>query len=88
MNKKLQPVIDELVKKYNLSENEVIEIINSPYVFTEKTIGALDLKDVTEEEFGELKTNFIYKYLGKFHTNFPTIAYNRRRINNLKKNKK
>lgn len=87
MNKKLLPEVTKLAKKYGLREDEVLEIINSPYVFTEKTVNALDLKDVTEEEFNQLKTNFIYKYLGKFHTNYPTIDYNRRRINNLKKNK-
>lgn len=72
-SKKLKPLISKLAKEHNLSEDEINEIVNSPYVFTKETIDELQLKDVTEEEFSKLKTNFIYKYIGKIYTQYRIV---------------
>lgn len=80
-SKKIKPLITRLSNKYNLSEKEIEEIINSPYAFTEKTINDLQLKDISEEEFNNLKTNFIYKYLGKIYTTYKMIKYKNTKFN-------
>lgn len=69
--------IDILYHKVGLNNNlrdiEVANIIESQYAFVKETIDDLALKDITEEEFDKLKTNFIFKYLGKLHTNYNII---------------
>ena len=84
-NKKLKPLISKLAKEYNLSEDEIHEIVNSPYEFTKETIDELQLKDVNEEEFSKLKTNFIYKYIGKLYTDYRVINSKRVKRENIKK---
>lgn len=83
-NKKLKPVISKLAKEYNISEEEVKAIVESPYAFTKNTINELQLKNVTEDEFNELKTNFIYKYIGKLHTKFSMVQSQNKRYNKSK----
>lgn len=74
-NKKLKPLEKQLAEEYGINMEQLREIVDSPADFTKQTIDALNLKEVTEEEFAELKTNFIYKYLGKLHTNFNIIKF-------------
>lgn len=74
-SRKLKPVINKLAKKYGLTEEQVIDIVESPYGFTEETINNLKLDDITEEEFSQLKTNFIYKYIGKLYINIKTLKF-------------
>jgi tRNA A37 threonylcarbamoyladenosine dehydratase len=84
-NKKLIPIIKKLAHENNLTESEIHEIVNSPYQFTSDTIDELKMKDVTEEEFKKLKTNFIYKYIGKLYTNYDAIKHKRTRQKNINK---
>lgn len=75
-NRKLKPVIKKLARKYDLTEDQVNSIIESPYAFTKETLKNLELdKELSREEVSKLKTNFIYKYIGKLYLN----------INNFKK---
>lgn len=68
---KIKMIIHSIGLKYNLQDQIVSKIVNSPYKFTRKTISELDLKDIeTEEEFNKLKTNFIYRYIGKLHISY------------------
>lgn len=72
-----------------LPDHVVENIINSQYEFIKSKIEAIDFKGTnTEEEFDELKTNFILKYLGKLHTNYPTLNKIQKQSKTAKKNNK
>ena len=86
LDKKSKEVIKKLTNKYNLSEEEVIEIIQSPFIFIRKTITSIDLTNVkSDEEFEKTIKNFNIPYIGKLYGNI----YNFKRIKNeLKRNKR
>ncbi len=84
MSRKLKPVFSKLSNKYDLTEKEIAEIVASPYLFTKETIDELKLDNVSEEEFKDLKTNFMYKYIGKLHTNYKIVHYGKKKIDILK----
>ena len=68
---KIKILIHRLGLQYNLKDDEIRKIVNSPYKFTRETISKLDINpDITEEEFNKLKTNFIYVSIGKLYTSF------------------
>ena len=68
---KIKILIHRLGLQYNLKDDEIRKIVNSPYKFTRETISKLDINpDTTEEEFNKLKTNFIYVSTGKIYTSF------------------
>lgn len=70
---KVNQLIHKIGLKYNLRDIEVKEIVESQFRFTYEIIKGLNLKNLTELELKELKTNFIYKYLGKLYINKQTI---------------
>jgi hypothetical protein len=72
--KKLNMLYHRIGLLHNLSKEEVRKIVESPYAFAKEKINDLDVKGIaSEEEFNNTKTNFIFKYLGKLHTNYKTI---------------
>jgi hypothetical protein len=82
-SKKIKDLMHSIGLKHGLSDNQVKEIVNSPYEFTNLIIKNLNLNEVqTKDELDSLKTNFIYKSFAKLYVNFLLI--NRR---NKKKNK-
>ncbi len=88
MNKnkeKIDKLYHKLGLKHNIPKEELIKLIESPYEFTKQEIDKLNLKEIkTQEEFDKIKTNFIYKYLGKLHTSFNVIDVRRKRKENYK----
>lgn len=74
MNKSDEQKVNDLIHciglKNNLRDSEVKEIIESQFRFTYETIRNLDL---TEKQIEEIKTNFIYKYLGKLYIDNKTF---------------
>lgn len=57
-----------------LTDIEVKKIIESPYDFAYKTISELPIKEVeSEEDLNKLKTNFIFKYIGKIYTDWGLV---------------
>ena len=60
---KVNKLIHKLGLKYHLRDSEIKEIVESQFRFTYDKIKSLDL----EEDVEELKTNFIFKYLGKLY---------------------
>ena len=90
MNKKLKPIYSKLCKEYKLTEEELTAIVSSPYSLTKLIIDGLDLRNITEEEFDKLETNFMYKYIGKLYTNYRVVknirskSLNYKNINNKK----
>lgn len=86
--KKLRSVTYNLIKENNITEEQFNEITESPYRFTKDTMTELDLKEINEEDFSKQETNFIYKFIGKFYTDYKTIKSTQNRILTfLKKNK-
>jgi hypothetical protein len=70
-NPKIKKLIHSLGLEFGLQDDIIQKIVQSPFKFTRETISNLDVKDnMTEEEFNELKTNFIYMHIGKLYTNF------------------
>lgn len=73
MTKRDQKLVNNLIHStgllLNLRDSEVLEIIESQFRFIYHTIHGLDLESKTAEEVDEMKTNFIIRHLGKFHTN-------------------
>jgi hypothetical protein len=83
-DKKVKALIHSIGLKYNLRDEEVQKIINSPYQFTRETITELDIPDnITEEEFAALDTNFIYPHIGKFYTKWNLVNRNNKRKEGL-----
>ena len=83
--RKLKALIHRLGLKYQLSDDIIKEIINSPYLFTYETIKELDLSEVkTEEELLEIKTNFYYKGLGKLHIPFRRVDRRNKQQDSIK----
>lgn len=72
-------IFRKLSLKYNLSEQVVKEICYSQYEFTSKKIKEMDLKEKTDEEIKEMKTNFRFRMLGSLYVS-DKLLYNRTQI--------
>ena len=74
---KIKTLTHKIGLKYNLRDEIITKIINSPYKFTRDKISHLEIHD----EYKKLETNFIYPFLGKLYTNFDmcTKYYNYKR---------
>jgi hypothetical protein len=68
---KIKNLIHSIGLKFNLTDKEINEIINSQYEFIKEKIINLDL--TKEENNEELKTNFLLKYLGKLHIDVKQV---------------
>lgn len=74
-DKKLLALYHKVGLMNNLTDAEIKQIAESPYEFTKLKLDILDLDAIeTEEDFSKVKTNFIYKFLGKLHTSFAMIS--------------
>lgn len=83
--KKLERLYHKIGLTNNLSREEVRKIVESPYELAKEVINGLEIKTIeTEEEFNQIKTNFLFKYLGKLHTNFKTIKGRQKQSNTFK----
>ena len=83
MNKIDSKKIDKLLHKISLNNNFSLEdtknIINSQYEFIKNKIEELDFNTIkVEEDFKNIKTNFLLRHFGRLYTNF-------RMINKIKK---
>lgn len=77
-NAKIKKLIHSIGLNNNLSDSEVKKIVESQFEFTYNTIINIELEKSQEETLDDIKTNFIYKYLGKLHTNKDVInKYNK-----------
>lgn len=85
-DKKLEAIYHRIGLVNNLSKEEVKKIVESPYEFAKEKINELDLKEIKdEEEFNSITTNFLFKYLGKLHTNYRTISGRKKQSEAFKK---
>lgn len=73
-NDKVKALIHKLGLKYHIGDSLTTKIINSQYRFTREKIASLELENIeTEEQFNELKTNFIFQYIGKIYANYARL---------------
>ena len=83
-NPKIRKLIHSLGLEFNLQDDIVQKIVQAPFKFTRETISNLDVSDnMTEEEFDNLKTNFIYMHIGKLYTNFSIYEKIKKQKSNL-----
>jgi hypothetical protein len=89
-DKALDKLYHKLSLKYNMSKQEIQDIVESPYAFTKERLNEIDVNEIQcEEDADNIKTNFIYKYIGKLHTNYKLINRRRKQSEAFKKiNKK
>jgi hypothetical protein len=80
-------IFRKLSLRYNLSEQIIKEICHSQFEFTSKTIKEMDLKNKTDEEIKNLKTNFRFRMLGSLYVS-DKLLYNRKIIEKIKQDKK
>jgi hypothetical protein len=83
---KIKIIIHRIGLKYHLQDEDIRKIITSPYIFTRETITNLDIENNTsEEDFNNLKTNFIFPKLGKLYVRYQTVLrYQNKKNNNNK----
>lgn len=89
-DKKLDALYHKLSLRFNINKEEIRNIVESPYLFTKEKLKEINVDEIQSETDAELaKTNFMYKYLGKLHTNFKLINQRRKQSEAFKKiNKK
>lgn len=76
-------IVDELMKKYNLTEKQVISIIESPFKFMREIIKNIDVSEITtEEEFNNTIKNFNIPSIGKLYGSYYNFKYVRRNEQN------
>ena len=90
--KKVKNLIHSIGLQYNLSDDQVKKIIESPYDFAKIILESMDLENVKDkEDLDSKKTNFNFKALGKLYINHPSFERREKQkafITNLNKNKK
>jgi hypothetical protein len=74
--------LEKIAAKHNITLDEAKEVIDSMYGFMRDKIVSLNFteKELTKEEFGELKTNFNIPCIGKF----VAVYYAYKKINKIK----
>lgn len=79
---KLKKLIHSIGLKYNLTDDTIKQLVESPYEFTAEKVQVIKFEDIkTEEDLQEAKTNFLYKAFGKIYVSFPIL---KRRIDRKK----
>lgn len=85
---KLKRLWRTLADKYDLTVDEIKDIVNAPYYFTHTKIIKFDLNNINEKEFDALKKVFMYKGFGKIYVSYALInRRNKQRENTKKLNK-
>lgn len=79
-------IFRKLSLKYKLSETVIKEICHSQFEFASQTINKMNLKELSDNEIKELKTNFRFRGLGSLYVS-DKLLYNRKKIEEIKKNK-
>lgn len=77
-------IIKELSLKHNLTEKQIMEIVELPFKFIREEIKAIDFKgDETEEEFNKKVKNFNIPAIGKLYGSYYNFKY----VNNARRSK-
>lgn len=88
--KKINDLIHKLAIRYNMSDEDMKRLVESPYEFAHSKIKELNLEDIeTEEDFNKKKTNFIMPSFLRLVIDYKSLEARRNRRKNIKKiNKK
>jgi hypothetical protein len=79
--------IEEMSEKYNLTFEEVKDIVYSPIEMMRETISNIDIdQNASEEEFKALKTNFNMPKLFKLHASYYAFKQIIKKKNNKEQN--
>lgn len=82
LDRKQRQIINKLAKKYNVTPEQVMEIVELPFAYIRQEIKTISLNgDESREEFEEKTKNFNIPCIGKLHANY----FNFKKINNGKK---
>lgn len=73
MEKRILKRTKELARETKLPESIIQKIFESQFRMAREVIKNIDMIDMSEEEFNNTKTNFNWKYLGKFFVRYSTI---------------
>jgi hypothetical protein len=88
-NIKLKKLYLKLSKEYNLTVDEIKNIVGSPYEFTSEKVKEYNFTDIEEEDFNKLKKVFLYKGLGKIYISYMLIERRKKlSLNIIKLNNK
>lgn len=71
----MKAILEDIAKEFGLTVKEVEAVFESQWDFIAETIVDLDLMDITEEEFEDVKTNFNVPALGKIFTTFKKVKH-------------
>jgi hypothetical protein len=71
---KINKLIHSIALKYNMSDDDMKNLLHSPYEFTKEKVKELKLNEITtKEELDNTKTNFIYRSFFKIIVEWKTI---------------
>jgi hypothetical protein len=82
--KKVKDLIHTLGLKYKMSDDEVRQIVESPFLFTYLKIRETNFNEIEEEDLEEIGTNFLYKSFGKLYLSEPLFKRRQKQKNHFK----
>lgn len=75
LDKEQYKIIRDLSKKHGLTQEQVIEIIKSPFAFIREKIELIEIDlNWSEEEFKDHTYNFNLPSIGKFHASYKNLT--------------
>lgn len=85
LDKEQRKLIKDICSKYNINEEQALDIIKAPMRFIRKITSEIKLtEDMSEEEFEKKTFNFNIPHIGKLYADYHLY----KKINNVKRNKK
>lgn len=83
---KIKNLIHSMALKYNMSDEDMKNLLNSPYEFAKIKINKMDLKSIeTKEELDKTKTNFMFRSLFKLVVEWRTVNGKLKKRDNINK---
>jgi hypothetical protein len=82
---KIRALIHRVGLNNRLPDDEVRKILESQFRFTYEQIRKISFEDLSSEEIDKLKTNFLYKHIGKLYTNADVIRRQKWKDNIIKR---
>jgi len=75
MDRQQKKIINELATKYDLTVEQVVEIIESPFSFIREKITSIEFTgEETEEEFKKKTFNFNIPRIGKLYASYNSFS--------------
>lgn len=88
MNQKTEEIIARLAFQLGISKDSVVKIYKYFWRYIKETIESLPLnKDLSEEEFSRLRTNFAIPYIGKLYCTYNDYKVTKERYAKHKNDK-